>query len=104
MNTSSEHVINASELGLSPEIMDALLMSRIAKRALPVLHGLGAASATVLDLVLDLEAAHQAHPIDLQRLMDFPTFDFNHDMIGIYVNLDRSTKVLRNCFSPRCTV
>jgi len=104
VNTSSEHVLNASELNLPPEIVEALLISRIAKRALPVLHGLGARGLDLLSLNMDIEAVHKAYPLDLVQLLDFDDFNFNHDVIGIYVNLDRQTKALRNCFSPRCTV
>ena len=56
-----------------------------------------------MDLDMDLEAAHSnGCPLNFQKLLDFPDFDFNHDIAGIRAHIDRSTGHLGDCFSPRC--
>lgn len=52
---------------------------------------------------MDLEHTHAERPLNLARLLDFPDFDFAHDMWGIYTNFNRETLSMDNCFLPRCT-
>jgi hypothetical protein len=47
-----------------------------------------------LDLVMDLEAVHSP--------LDFPDFDFEHDIYGIQRHIDRTTGKLTDFFVPRC--
>ena len=56
-----------------------------------------------LSLVMDLDSIQ--NELDFKKLMDFPKFDFMHDIIGIMNNMDRSTYPgkLTNCFVPRCS-
>ena len=56
-----------------------------------------------LDLVMDLEAVHSnGCPLDFQKLLDFPDFDFEHDIYGIQRHIDRTTGKLTDFFVPRC--
>ena len=61
-------------------------------------------STDYLGTVMDLQAAHtHGNPLDLDKLMEFETFDFWHDVNGINRHLNRETGELENCFSPRCS-
>ncbi len=53
---------------------------------------------------MDLCAAMSHCPLDLPRLLDFPDFDFRHDMGGIRAKLDRTTGRLTDLFNPRCSL
>ncbi len=54
-----------------------------------------------MTLTMDIAAAHQYQPIDLERLLAANDSNFYHDVNGIVVNLDRTTGLLENCFVPR---
>lgn len=54
-----------------------------------------------LDMMLDMEFANRDCPLKLQELLDADEFNFWHDILGIYKNLNRQTKKLENCFVPR---
>ena len=56
-----------------------------------------------LELEMDLSAVHATVPLDLERLKNFPSFDFAHDIYGIRNCLNRGTGKLERRFSPRCT-
>ena len=74
-----------------------MLIKKIAKR-------LNNPSYDYLDLVMDLEAVHSnGCPLDFQKLLDFPDFDFSHDVYGIRKHIDRTTGTLTDCFCPRCS-
>ena len=70
----------------------------IIRRAMSELHDIDP-----LELEMDLSAVHATIPLDLERLKDFPPFDFAHDIYGIRNCLNRRTGKLEKCFSPRCT-
>lgn len=56
-----------------------------------------------LTLHMDLTAAHANDgPLDFAKLLDFPDFDFMHDIVGINRHIDRFTGKLGDCFVPRC--
>lgn len=55
-----------------------------------------------LALAMDIEAANATCPLDPDRLLSFPDFDFFHDIFGIQSNIDRETGELQHCFLPRC--
>ena len=56
-----------------------------------------------LTLNMDLGAVHVSGcKLDLQKLLDFPDFDFAHDIVGITKHIDRKTGKLGDCFLPRC--
>jgi hypothetical protein len=61
-------------------------------------------------LRMDLDVTHSnGCPLDLQKLLDAPDFDFQHDIIGIQRHLDREDLSptggqLLNCWRPRCAL
>jgi hypothetical protein len=56
-----------------------------------------------LSLLMDISTVHETNPIRLTELLEADDFNFTHDVFGIQRNLNRSTKKLENCFSPRFT-
>jgi hypothetical protein len=57
---------------------------------------------TFLDIQMDLTACHlNGNPLDFERLLLSEDIDFNHDICGIHVNINRDTGKLSNCFLPR---
>jgi nucleoside diphosphate kinase len=58
---------------------------------------------TKMSLSMDLDATNTTNPLDLEKLLYFPPFDFAHDIYGIMANLNRETGELENCFLPRCS-
>jgi hypothetical protein len=101
MKTSvSNHTIGVSELNLSRPTSDFLKIATLGKRAHRVLLDMGA-EVDLMTIIMDIEAVHEYMPLDLDKLAAFPDTDFTHDVVGIYVNIDRTRKVLRNCFCPR---
>lgn len=51
---------------------------------------------------MDLIATHaNGCPMAFRRLLDFPDFDFTHDICGIAKHMDRATGKLRGFFHPR---
>jgi hypothetical protein len=56
-----------------------------------------------ISLSMDLTATHlNGCPLDLDKLLAAPDFDFVHDIEGITDHLDRDTGKLTRCFLPRC--
>ena len=74
-------------------------ISRIADRA----RRAGLKIITKMSLIMDLEATNTVNPIDFEKLLAFPAFDFAHDIYGIMGNLNRETGEIENCFVPRCS-
>jgi len=54
-----------------------------------------------LDLLMDLQVAHNTCPLDIAGLVNAKDPDFLHDVYGIINNLNRETGELENCFRPR---
>lgn len=55
--------------------------------------------------VMDLSAVHSnGNPMDFEKLLAAPEFDFMHDIDGIMRHLDRNTGTLQDFFSPRCSL
>ena len=55
--------------------------------------------------MMDLCACHaNGTPLDFQKLLDFPRFDFTHDVFGLVRHMNRETGKLRDHFLPRCAV
>ena len=52
-------------------------------------------------LSMDLTVCHNLRHADLSTLLDFPLYDFAHDLIGITKYLDRKNGKLKECFMPR---
>lgn len=53
-------------------------------------------------LNMDISATAFHIPMDLDRLLAFEDFDFNHDIVGIQRHINRKTGVLEGHFLPRC--
>jgi hypothetical protein len=52
---------------------------------------------------MDLSATHaNGCPLDFERLLAFPEFDYMHDIVGIHNHIHRGTGKLLHCFVPRC--
>ena len=54
--------------------------------------------------MMDIEAAHEAVGIDLERLANARDADFVHDVAGIAKHLNRTTGQLENFFLPRFAI
>lgn len=79
-------------------------MSVIANRAL-VLYavvGRGRIRDKKLDVMMDIEHAHDDTPLDLEKFANFDDGNFAHDMLGIRRHMNRQTGELEDCFLPRC--
>ena len=72
------------------------LIGNIAQRACKELH----ISSITVAMDLDYCMVHQS--LDLEKLYNFPAFDFAHDILGINRHLNHETHKLENCFLPRC--
>lgn len=84
---------------------DSLFVDKIADRAGALLSNQDMSPSVYprLDMLVDLTACNaNGCPLDFQKLLDFPDFDFIHDIFGIRNNLNRSTGKLEDCFVPRC--
>ena len=75
---------------------DMVMIMEIAERATAI-----GIDRSKLDLVMDLEAAHHACPLDLHALQHANVANFMHDVCGIGVHLNRETGELEDCFLPR---
>lgn len=79
---------------------DMRLIWAIAKRVFRELEGYPDDRVT---LDMDLTACHcNGCPLDLQKLLDAPAFDFAHDIYGIRRHINRETGQIEGCFLPRC--
>ncbi len=77
------------------------LISNIAKRALPMMRE-HIKKISHLDIIMDIDYTNKVIPLDLQKFLYFDNFNFMHDITGIYVNFNRETLEMENCFRPRC--
>lgn len=77
-------------------------MSKIADRGLIALGKHSTCKVRKLDLMMDLEYTNDVIPLDLDQFLAFDNGNFNHDISGIYVNFNRETLQMDNCFMPRC--
>lgn len=82
---------------VSPE--DARLIRLVVARRVLMTGG----HSKCLETEMDVTACHaNGTRLDLGKLLNFPDFDFAHDMAGIHNCIDRETGKLTNCFLPRC--
>ena len=77
---------------------ESQIIHRVAVRAIKAIPRL-----KVMDIEMDISAAHIKRKLDLNKLSNFPDFDFAHDIVGISNNINRATGILENCFLPRCS-
>lgn len=55
-----------------------------------------------IHLMMNLHYAEKCCPLDYGKFLEFPEFDFLHDMFGIDRHMDKSTCILDPTFLPRC--
>ncbi|OBW62030.1 hypothetical protein [Dehalococcoides mccartyi] len=86
----------SSEIQFVTNKKDLLLIEAIADRAVKELQ---------LDKVntgMDLSACHaNGNPLRLKELLETDSYNFAHDIFGIYKFINRDTGKLENCFRPR---
>ena len=87
-------MIDFSQMTTTREDLD--LISAIANRAIDC-----GVTRTKMDLVMDIEAANAACPLDLVALSRADAGNMLHDVCGIVQHLDRNTGKLTDCFQPR---
>ena len=55
-----------------------------------------------LSLIMDIECVDKTHDLDLDAMLaDLDSVSVVHDVVGIFNHLDRETKQLTDCWSPR---
>ena len=55
-----------------------------------------------LSLIMDIECVDKTHDLDLDAMLaDLDSYSVVHDVLGIFEHLDRETKQLTDCWSPR---
>lgn len=54
-----------------------------------------------LSHIMDIEGTHRVCELSLGNWLKADNYDFTHDFLGIYLNYNRETKKLDNCFLPR---
>jgi len=55
-----------------------------------------------LSLIMDIECVDKIHNLDLDSMLDnLDSFHVAHDVFGIHRYLDRETKQLTDCWTPR---
>ena len=55
-----------------------------------------------LSLMMDIECVDKTHNLDLDAMLaDLDSYSVVHDVVGIFNHLDRETKQLTDCWSPR---
>ncbi len=58
--------------------------------------------ASPLSLIMDIECVDRIHNLDLDRMLDdLDSWHVAHDVFGIHKYLDRETKQLTDCWTPR---
>jgi hypothetical protein len=94
-------IMSNAQLKTEPKTVDEYnQLSEIAKRGFKVINQANA-NVKYFDLFMDIEFTHQVNPLRLADLLAADDVDFQHDIVGIYLNFNRVTKQLDNCFSPR---
>ena len=80
------------------KIDESKIISKITKRAIAELDF---SPSQHMDLMMDIEFAHEENPIEIDQLLEADIGNFAHDIYGIYKNFNRTTKRMDNCFLPR---
>ncbi len=82
---------------------DAEIIASIVTRAL-IQAGQHGIDLNPLSLNMDITACHaNGNPLRLQELLDADSFNFAHDVFGIYRHIDRNTGKMLDFFVPRFT-
>lgn len=83
---------------------EARLIGAIAQRYMEFVK-LARNRPTKMEIMMDIEAVHcNGCPLDLDRLLKFPAFDFVRDVAGMHRHVDRDTGKLKDLFLPRCAM
>ncbi len=78
--------------------------SEIIRKIVARVEGLGNRPFDATTTWMDIEACHSnGCPLDLEKLLNAPDFDFSHDVYGIEHHINRRTGALEGCFLPRCS-
>lgn len=81
---------------------ECVLIGKIVKRACGIAQKHGV-DYPVTDCNMDLTACNaNGMRLDMKKLLDFPDFDFSHDVFGIRRHIDRNTGKIQDFFVPRC--
>ena len=83
---------------------DIRVLARVAERAEAMEQELGLPSTNRMTRLMDLDYANRSVPIDFDALIASDNQTFAHDVFGITQHMNRSTKVLGNCFVPRTAI
>jgi hypothetical protein len=76
---------------------------KVAQRTEKILCSCGGVDYPRFQILMDLEACHcNGMPLDFDKLLAFPDFDFAHDVFGIRRHINRETGKIEDCFVPRC--
>ncbi len=75
-------------------------IARIAHRAVELARSYGV-DYQHIDAMMDLENAHADCALDLDALLVADDGNFGHDVFGIRRHLNRQTRKLEDCFTPR---
>ena len=63
---------------------------------------LGFEGMDILDLIIDIDVVNDLHDLRLDDMLaDLDSHHVAHDVAGIWNNLDRKSKTLRNDWTPR---
>jgi len=94
-----KHLFSEIEKSIKKDkLEESRIISKIAKRAIVELDFL---PSQQMDLMMDIEFAHEESPIEIDQLLEADIGNFAHDLYGIYRNFNRTTKRMENCFVPR---
>ena len=80
---------------------EVMALGDIAKRYNSMRVAKGFKELDQMELVMDLDYAHQDVPLDIAGLLAASDKDFTRDVMGIILNLDRVNKVLQNSYVPK---
>jgi hypothetical protein len=61
-------------------------------------------NSNLLDIEMDIIAAHIKNPLNLKALLEADKFNFYHDIAGINVHIDRESGEMKDHFVPRFTL
>lgn len=93
--------MKTQEVSFKVKPSEAITIAAITTRAIRAARDAGFKYSR-LDADMDITACHaNGCPLNLEKLLTAPDFDFAHDIFGIRRHLDRETGELRDRFLPR---
>lgn len=92
------------EIDFDAPALDAQIITLIVARAGSI-DGWTYGGLNLLDLEMTITAVHlNGCPLDLQKFLDAPAFDFAHDILGMLRHINKEDGSLNNFFDPRCSL